>query len=180
MTETIEDVTSELVTPLLIYFGKQGITPFVMGMEGGEVLTLEEVPGLRLGQLLKETQFTTQIAAQVYEALGTSVGTLSRHGVIHGHLHSDNVVVTPSNKPVIIDWGQASYMPIRDDPEGWYTRNCVQLVEDVRNSGRDDREPLERILMGSFDRSVRLPVEKSYRELELAARDIMYRGFLGE
>lgn len=180
MEDTIQDVTSELVTPLLIYFGRQGITPFVMGADGGEVLTLELVPGLRLGQLLKETQFTTPIASNVYNVLGASVGTISRHGVLHGHLHSDNVVVTPENKPVIIDWGQASYMPIRDDPEGWYMRNCLHLVEDVRHSGRDDREELERILMDSFDKSVRMPVERSYRELELAARDMMYgEGFPG-
>ncbi len=174
MDDTIQDITSELVTPLLIYFGKQGVTPFVMSVEGGEVLTLEEVPGPRLGQLLKEERFTTPIAREVYRILGTSAGSISRYGVMHGHLHSDNVVVTPDNKPVIIDWGQASYMPIRDDPEGWYMRNCLLLVEDVRYSGRDDREELERILMSAFDTSVRMPLERSYRELERAARDIMY------
>ena len=180
MDDTIEDITSELVTPLLIYFGNQGITPCVMGVEGGEVLTLEMVPGHRLGELLRQTEFSSPVASAVYRSLGTSVGTISRHGVMHGHLHSDNVVVTPDNKPVIIDWGQASYLPIVDDPKGWYLRNCVQLVEDVRHSGRGDREQLERTLMDAFDQSVRIPLERSYREIELAVRNIMYHdGFPG-
>lgn len=176
MSTTIVDVTNCLVTPLLIYLGSKGITPRVVGVEGEEVLTLERVEGFRLGQLLRNEEFSKASASEVYGLLGEAVGTISRYGIVHGHLHSDNVVVTSQNKPVIIDWAQASYFPIYG-PEGiWRAQNLAMLVEDLGKSKRRDRKELEGTLMRSFDTALQRPVEKSYRQIELETRFLIYPG----
>ncbi len=172
MAEEIIDVTSCVVTPVLIYLGTKGITPRVLAVEGEEILTLQKVQGPRLGQLLESQEFVSPQADEVYVKLGTAVATISRYGLVHGHLHSYNVVVE-QGRPIVIDWEQASYFP--GNPTRDFGGNLVMLLEDLRKSKRSDKTNLESLLINSFDGAILLPAEKSYAQMEIEASPLLYK-----
>ncbi len=175
MDNRIVDVVGIAVAPFLIYFGNRGITPKVLAVEGEEVLTLERAEGPRLGQLLRAGRLDQASAPVLYERLGRAFGTISRYGILHGHPHSDNVVVTLENNPVVIDWGMALYLPLRDGIKAWRTRNLADSLAGLRNrDGLASPWNLRRALISGFNDSFESPAEKSVQEIHREAHSFMY------
>jgi serine/threonine protein kinase len=168
----VMDLVSELVVPHLIYFGENGITPKVKAVDI-EMLTVEEVPGPRLGPALRS--FDLARALSVYARLGTKVGFISKYGVAHNDLHTENVVVAPNDDPVIIDWGKASLMPVRESDDGaqvrfWYGLNAGDLMrftnERLKQCGRERWLPeLESEFRETFREALLSPLEATASEL---------------
>ncbi len=129
--ETIVDVVSCVVSPYLIYLGEIGVTPKVISVEAEEVVTMQRVPGRRLGNFLREGNIDRKQFGEIYRTLGSHVGIISHYGILHGHLHSDNVVFN-GNHPVIIDWGMASSsLPYDEKGETGLMHNGMVLMDDL-------------------------------------------------
>lgn len=132
--EGLTDITSEIIVPYLIHFGERGYTPKIFRVDGGEILRIRKAEGPRLSAFL-ETASREQLE-RLYMQLGVRVGYISKYHVVHGHLHTDNVIVE-RDKPVIIDWGQGSYVGIVSDEQDqhyrfWMGQNSGMLLESTR------------------------------------------------
>lgn len=113
------DVVGEDVMPFLLHLGDQNRAPTVYDVNGffdpppgadsrSAYIDIEYVDGERWSTVLSEEP--SDYLASVAESLGQSIGYMAQHGVIHGDLHTSNVIVTAEEEqPVIIDWDAASH-----------------------------------------------------------------------
>lgn len=180
--ETLQDVVSCLIVPYLIHFGERGITPKVLEVDGEEVLTIEKVEGQRLGELLGKAD--AERLTRVYHQLGVSVGYLPKYKIDHGDLHPHNVVVC-GDKPVIIDWGKASYFGIaHENPqeayEFWMGQDSRVLLETTKGMlGKVERGNLFAVLEQAYTESFRTelcrPFDVDPREIQRRAEVMLYR-----
>ncbi len=171
------DMTSCIITPYLIYFGELGITPRVDSVQAEEILYLDEIPGRRLGEYLREDLKEDLPFEQIYEDTGYGFGIISRYAISHGHPHGDNVVVRPDNKPIIIDWGQAHYGIAPNGVDGAIDANGSWLLKELeeKSSQLGDRKgKLEAALRGGFERAFNERGLKPHEDIQRDAMSLMY------
>lgn len=180
--ETLIDIVSCLIVPYLIHFGERGITPRILKVEGEELITIEKAQGPRLGELLEKADL--ERLTRIYHQLGTSVGYISKYKIVHDDLHPDNVVVC-GDKPVIIDWGKASYFGIahtdsQEACEFWMERDSGILLYTTQGrlitARRRELFPtLKEAYAESFVTEFRKPLDVDHREIQRRAEAMLYR-----
>lgn len=85
-------------------------TLYFSGVYGGYAITcMEYVSGVPLQKYIANGTLTNDIVKKLERA----VETLLRIGVVHGDLHANNIMVTPSGRVVILDYGFAFDIPPR-------------------------------------------------------------------
>ena len=103
------DIVGEDIIPYLVHFSEIGIIPEIVDADNISIRTVR-LKGPRLNDFLKAESNAVQLS-KVYERIGFQVGHISNHGVIHGDLRTDNIIVE-NNVPFLIDWGSTKIMPI--------------------------------------------------------------------
>ena len=167
--EEIVDMVGEPIPAYFVHFSEKGITPEILRIEGFEILVLRRAEGPRLGETLKRDPANPKLP-EIYKKLGFSVGYISKYGISHGHLHTYNVVLE-NNSPIIIDWGQASYLGI-SGIDLWLSGNANFLLkstkEDLTIAKRPDLyAPLESIFIKEFKKEMAIPQSKTPREIQM-------------
>jgi len=129
----IVDTPPDYLIPYLIHFGEKRITPKVLGVEGGEALRLEKVPGRRLGMLLQDENDPGPLRLrEIYSVLGRHVGYIAKFNVIHTDLHTENVVVE-DDYPIIVDWERGECHPfLNSDPMYWHGHSSDLLLKTTK------------------------------------------------
>ncbi|MBW2996545.1 phosphotransferase [Candidatus Woesearchaeota archaeon] len=174
MARELFDLVSEVVIPWLVHFSEKGITPKIKSADFFGALTIEEVEGPRLGEYLRQDVDAEQLQ-EIYNELGSRVAYISKYCIVHGHLHTENVVVrSGDNMPVIIDWGMASYLGLifEDEDRLSQDRNSNDLLEATKERleevGRDNiYQRLKDSYAESFRKEINSPFDITPREIQL-------------
>ena len=75
--------------------------------EGRPFLVMDYVPGLNLGQYAAQRRPDARRAAALVADLARTVAFLHRRGIIHQDIKPRNILIDESDRPRLIDFGQA-------------------------------------------------------------------------
>lgn len=179
--DTLVDVVDSSVVPYVIHFGTKGIAPKVVRVTSENLLTVERAPGIRLGQLLKESHDDDMLERVVGET-GKHAGYISKYCISHGDLYADNVFV--QKHPVIIDWDRAQIMQFgSNDPASasgrWLRINGRMFLEDMKTTmeevGRDKYvKRFSEAYLRAFLKEFLRPLDTTHEEIQRRAQALMY------
>jgi serine/threonine protein kinase len=87
--------------------------------EDGDWIVMELVAGKTLRcQLAEETALSPECAVKLCGEIAEGLAEAHAHGILHRDLKASNVIVAPSGRAKILDFGLAKEMPREDGPEG--------------------------------------------------------------
>jgi tRNA A-37 threonylcarbamoyl transferase component Bud32 len=167
----ITDFVSDPVFPLFWHFSTKGIVPRVISAEP-DIVTLEYAKGPRLGQYMHQAPQDRLL--QIYTTLGTNVAYINKYCVQHGHLHTENIVVSGGN-PVIIDWDHGSFLGI-PDIEFWKGQDSQLLLKTTKERLHESKKgdfyaAIENAYTAAFEKEFRIPRQQNHREISIAATE---------
>jgi serine/threonine protein kinase/tetratricopeptide (TPR) repeat protein len=85
----------------------------------GEWIVMELVAGRTLREVLQERGFLApQEAVHLGREIAGGLAEAHQHGILHRDLKASNIMVTPSGRAKILDFGLAKELPREDGPEG--------------------------------------------------------------
>jgi len=96
--------------PLLIHRAKEaGVpTPTIHLIDVAESnIVMEYIEGKQIKQIL--STMPTNEKQRICQHIGTLIGQLHKHGIIHGDLTTSNMILTPFNKIFLVDFGLGEY-----------------------------------------------------------------------
>ncbi|HSX37455.1 MAG TPA: protein kinase [Chlamydiales bacterium] len=85
--------------------------------EFGLYVVMEFIQGVSLRQFLRKESLQPSRAIQIILQIGYALAHLHGHGVIHGDLKPDNILVTESGDIKLIDFGISQFVEEGKDPE---------------------------------------------------------------
>jgi serine/threonine-protein kinase len=95
--------------------------------DGSLALVMSYIPGLTLEQIVEKLnaqrrKFDAEHAAWIMERLLNGLSYMHRHGIIHGDIKPQNIIIQPeSHTAVLVDFGLSAIKPTRNTGSKGYT-----------------------------------------------------------
>ena len=107
--------------------------------EGRPFLVMEYVPGLNLGQYAAQRRPDARRAAALVADLARTVAFLHRRGIIHQDIKPRNILIDESDRPRLIDFGQAQLRHAWSETREGTSGGTPAYMAPEQADGRDDR-----------------------------------------
>lgn len=96
--------------PMLIHHAKEAGVPtptiYMIDLADSNII-MEYVEGKQIKQVLNDMPEKEKL--RVCRQIGTLIGRLHKHSIIHGDLTTSNIILTPNNRICFVDFGLGEY-----------------------------------------------------------------------
>jgi len=96
--------------PMLIHRAKESGVPtptiYMVDLADSNII-MEYVEGKQIKQILNDMPQKEKL--RLCRQIGTLIGRLHKHGIIHGDLTTSNMILTPDNRICFVDFGLGEY-----------------------------------------------------------------------
>lgn len=117
-------------------------------------ITLEKIEGT----ILKNHQ-----NPETYKKLGKTISQLHNNQIIHGDLTTNNIIITPTQEIVIIDFGLGKQSPLNED-------KSMDLIVLKKSLQTENKTPLFQEVLKEYQKNVNYNTTKYIEEIEKRGR----------
>ena len=82
----------------------------ILGLEDGEAIVMEYVPGQSLREVLQKKSISTEEAIEVIAQAATALAVAHNSGIVHRDIKPENIILTTSNQAKVLDFGIAKVL----------------------------------------------------------------------
>lgn len=109
--------------------------------KGGVYIAMELIQGTSLRKLLQHTPFSLKPALEILLQICHAINHLHSHGVIHGDIKPENILITDHNQVKVIDFGIARILkdlsPQSEGNEGRFIGTPVYMSPETRENPKN-------------------------------------------